>query len=486
MVLALEKIDKSLPDPPSSPSETTTTDSSSIEQSLHFIRTELDHSLKKTQLFHFSEEDEAIISRYAIMRCRHKESDRFVHDETITILTFRRSDDFVVYARETTIGSGQEGTVYLARSLTQKKPKILAVKERDYLTEKIRENCLYEYRVLDTLKYARDFFGTESVCHLFMKYFSGLNASLLPKDWPPTLKASVATGFIRSVRYLHKLEIIHGDIKTDNFIILPQDEWVSVQLVDYGSARFFFDATSIILGTPIYQPPECFELNRPKNSEKTDLYSLATCVLDFLSFHSYLKYQLTKPASSPICHGDLEAACPDVYPSERELSELRVSDPWKYELIIDGHAMHCRDLLYRPSGPEVDEMMVRLEILENEGLKSQGIARKSRSQKKSPRDMWRLFSPARSSSMTSPPTRSRKTQRSNIRPKSQDFRGGEVRSLATNSVGEIPWGRLDSFNLYLSEIEHPKDELTSEIKLIRRLDLTPGHSECSESRPNTP
>ncbi len=83
---------------------------------------------------------------------------------------------------------------------------------------------------------------------------------------------AIAIQLTRAVAALHRLDIIHRDIKPDNVILLPDG---GLKLIDLGVARLprvdeF--ATSEIPGTPSYLAPEMFSGNL--GDEVTDLFAL--------------------------------------------------------------------------------------------------------------------------------------------------------------------------------------------------------------------
>jgi serine/threonine protein kinase len=80
---------------------------------------------------------------------------------------------------------------------------------------------------------------------------------------------------LQAVSCLHKLKIVHCDIKPSNILIEESEESTIPKLNDFSQSRFLF-ATSIEnvgrVGTPNYQSPEIW-LGRPWN-EKSDIWSL--------------------------------------------------------------------------------------------------------------------------------------------------------------------------------------------------------------------
>lgn len=63
---------------------------------------------------------------------------------------------------------------------------------------------------------------------------------------------------IDAVEYMHKVGIVHRDIKAENImIILKGNQICSVKLIDFGYATYLDSITdNILCGTPGYMAPE--------------------------------------------------------------------------------------------------------------------------------------------------------------------------------------------------------------------------------------
>lgn len=82
-----------------------------------------------------------------------------------------------------------------------------------------------------------------------------------------------------AVNFLHKLGIMHRDLKPGNVLMSSCDSnALTIKLTDFGFSSFY-DTQRDVLGTPLYMAPEIFK--KKSYSNKVDIWSIGiiTCKL---------------------------------------------------------------------------------------------------------------------------------------------------------------------------------------------------------------
>ena len=90
---------------------------------------------------------------------------------------------------------------------------------------------------------------------------------------------------VKGLRCLHRMEMIHQDLKPDNILIDSHD---SIKIIDFGSTKIAglaeiqtIKAQQTILGTANYSAPEYFKGQQGNN--RSDIYSLAVIIYEMLT-----------------------------------------------------------------------------------------------------------------------------------------------------------------------------------------------------------
>ena len=117
--------------------------------------------------------------------------------------------------------------------------------------------------------------------------FSSKGDEITPCPFSELLKVKFILDAAKAIQYLHDNDILHRDIKPDNFLVVSLEENVPVncKLTDFGSSRnlnlLMTNLTfTKAVGSPKYMAPEI--LNRKHYKKPADIYSLAITMLEIM------------------------------------------------------------------------------------------------------------------------------------------------------------------------------------------------------------
>ncbi len=133
------------------------------------------------------------------------------------------------------------------------------------------------------------YYGMDLIAAPTLKQF--LAQERLPID------GAIALGlFLLEVcQYLLRFDLIHGDIKPENILVLKQPSGLAFKLVDFGSMNEIFSVTSRA-GTPSYLAPERFQ--GAASSERTEIFSIGVTL--YLALTRQFPFGEIEPFQSPV------------------------------------------------------------------------------------------------------------------------------------------------------------------------------------------
>lgn len=185
------------------------------------------------------------------------------------------------------IGVGGFSTVYKARhKITGKMVALKIVKLREHSKTILNESKILSFLNREIGARTADFFPTIHWYGLFGKMtclattlFAGSFADVLRGETSTLQRLDVCTQMLELTHHIHNLNVIHCDVKPDNFLA---NEFGKLVLIDFGMARMCVDpdtgehipnrVSNTFFGTPKYVSFHLHLGNRP--SRRDDLISV--------------------------------------------------------------------------------------------------------------------------------------------------------------------------------------------------------------------
>jgi calcium-dependent protein kinase len=205
----------------------------------------------------------------------------------------RKLDDDYVVEKSKVVGSGYSGPVRAGVSkLTHKKVAIKSFNKKALNAKRIEflRNEVSVYLLLDHPNVARllDVYEDEQFVHLVMEYCAGkeLYHRLVKKTRYSERDAAKATyEMLIAINYLHQHNIVHRDIKLENFLYEDGSEDATLKLIDFGFSRVWDPQSDERLqascGSIQYVSPEV--ISSSGYDSQCDLWSLGVIVYMLLS-----------------------------------------------------------------------------------------------------------------------------------------------------------------------------------------------------------
>jgi tRNA A-37 threonylcarbamoyl transferase component Bud32 len=225
------------------------------------------------------------------------------------------------YQVQQQIGSGNEGTIYLATTNIMNQERKVAIKAVPYNESSQREKIDCELALVGSIKHenivrvyetfvlaSETIIGTENHLYIVMEYcetnMEDVIQTLLDQDdsLPPTLLSSWVRQIVSGLSHMHKNGIVHRDIKTENILVRTHDpkskeeqnpvNW-QIKLCDFGFSIKLTDDefemrkygddnvnSNTVYGTPLYMAPEIATFK--PHDFKADVWSFGVVLLQIL------------------------------------------------------------------------------------------------------------------------------------------------------------------------------------------------------------
>jgi len=188
----------------------------------------------------------------------------------------------------------------LTRSLIQNDRTWVCVKDdKTFVIKFAPKEALYEESILDVFlkevwnakRLVNDIFpefvvpDNRTARYYIMSYIEGTNLKSYLKKRHLSVDESLdlATTLLKMSQFLLKYDLVHGDIKPENIMILEKDGKKIFKIIDLGSITEIYSTISKA-GTPSYLAPERFR--QGAINEKTEIFSIGITLYESLT----LKY----------------------------------------------------------------------------------------------------------------------------------------------------------------------------------------------------
>ena len=207
-------------------------------------------------------------------------------------------NDYTVHG---VVGRGKFSTVYLAtRNMDNVKVALKKIKLGSTPKERVREKCLREVHLLQTLqhpniiRYLDSFIAHPNSLGIVIEWATGgdlrKHLSNIAKKNIQLPEPVIWKSFVQicnAIAHMHDRRVLHRDLKPANIFIMDNG---SIKVGDLGLGRTLSDDTPEAfskVGTPLYMSPE--SLKGEAYDEKSDIWSLGCILYEMAMLHSPFK-----------------------------------------------------------------------------------------------------------------------------------------------------------------------------------------------------
>ena len=203
------------------------------------------------------------------------------------------SDDQSLYDEGDFIGEGGFAEVSICTKKGDKSHKEFAMKtirknKRGFMAASCEDFGL-EVEIQSKLKHPniiqiKDSYETPDQYKLILEYCNGntlLNYVQNHGKLSKKVVVKIMTKLLSAVEYMHKMGVVHRDLKLENIVLENKDDPTSVKIIDFGHAAYFEEGQRLYgkKGTRIFKAPE---ISKGCYDNKCDIYSLGVIAYSML------------------------------------------------------------------------------------------------------------------------------------------------------------------------------------------------------------
>ncbi|OMJ24771.1 Serine/threonine-protein kinase CLA4 [Smittium culicis] len=200
--------------------------------------------------------------------------------------TVSNGEPKLIYKKLKKIGQGASGSVYMAKCMEN--DKVVAIKQMDLKSQPRKELLVNEILVMkehqhqNIVNYIDSYLVGNSDLWVVMEYMNGgaLTDVIDNNDMDQDEIATISLEVCKGLHHLHKKQIIHRDIKSDN-VLLGEDG--SVKITDFGFCAKLSEQKNkraTMVGTPYWMAPEV--VKQKPYGPKVDVWSLGIMVIEMI------------------------------------------------------------------------------------------------------------------------------------------------------------------------------------------------------------
>ncbi|CAL8074577.1 unnamed protein product [Calicophoron daubneyi] len=200
----------------------------------------------------------------------------------------QKGDPHDTYTLMKQLGVGASGEVY--RAINKVTRQTVAVKMMRLAKQPNRDMIISEIEVMRELKHENivnylESFLLRSTNELWvvMEYLDGgsLTDVVMETVMDVPIMAAVTRECVKAIAYLHHMNIIHRDIKSDNVLLSAKGR---VKVTDFGFCAQLSNRQSkreTVVGTPYWMAPEVVN-KKTRYGQKIDIWSLGIMVIEMI------------------------------------------------------------------------------------------------------------------------------------------------------------------------------------------------------------